>query len=355
MGENIVDQNTNRTVFTFLSEFHSTWNGQTVVEVCFLSAIFVVGMIGNVMILVAILRNTKLRTVTNILVCNLSMADILFALGIPCIATTRITRHWVLGEIVCKLITYVQFVSGISSILTMVMISVDRFISVCLLNKYKMTRRDLTLSLVATWVISAAFPIPVAISQTVKTVNSDDQAYKYCGVEWSINFRSDIYLTFMVTFFFFIPLIVIIILYSRIWLIVKCSNSRAMHGNGRSEQANKKQIRLVKMFASIVALFVVMWLPFFILSFLGVFYNQITSTHFTVTLILALANTCQNPLIYGYFNRRLRSEFKTMLCTKLFGRSQSSSSYNVQGTELGSAVRNSSNPNSSGQNSSTVA
>ena len=194
------------------------------------------------------------------------------------------------------------------------------------------------------WCLSAAFPIPVALSQTVRTIHAaDDTRYRFCGVLWADDFHAEVYLGFMVSFFFFIPLIVISGFYLRIWNVVKSSDLRTQSGNGRSKHSIRKQKRLVKMFCSIVVLFVCMWLPFFIVSFLGVHYKQITSTHFTITLILALANTCQNPLIYGYFNHRLREEFRVMCCRRLQGLGGGAASvYVVQGTELGSVCNNSS-------------
>ncbi|XP_045188211.2 somatostatin receptor type 4-like [Mercenaria mercenaria] len=361
MCKNLIDPATNESVFTFMSEFYRPWQGQTVIEVIILSLIFlvgvpgnamlvvtpalifVVGVPGNAMVLAAVIRNKKLKSSTNFLVCNLATTDILFASGIPFIAVTRVTQHWIFGEFVCKFVTYVQFVSGVCSIVTMVMISVERFICVCLMNKYKIQNRDLALIIVAIWCLSAIFPIPVALSQTVRTVHTANEYFMFCGVQWLNGFHAEIYLGFMVSVFFVIPLIFISGFYLRIWRVVKSSDARTQGASRRSENSIRKQIRLVKMFSSIVILFVLMWLPFFIVSFLGVHYKQITSTHFTVTLILALANTCQNPLLYGYFNHRLREEFRIMCCSRFKGLGTSTASaYAVQGTELGSAVNNSS-------------
>lgn len=315
---------------------------------CFVNAIyvfFILLLYCIFQVLAAVIRNKKLKSVTNILVCNLASTDILFAAGIPFIAVTRITQNWILGDVICKLVTYVQFVSGVCSIVTMVMISVERYICVCLINKHKLTFKDTAIVLAAIWLLAILFPIPVALSQTVMTFNLDDETYRFCGVQWLDNFHADVYLSFMIGVFFFIPLMVISGFYLQILRTVTNSSART---NGtstlRSELSAKKQIRLVKMFASIVALFVIMWLPFFILSFLGVHYKQITSTHFTATLILALANTCQNPLLYGYFNHHLREEFRTMLFRRCFRGDNClrSTAYNVQGTELGSTGNNSS-------------
>ena len=267
----------------------------------------------------------------------------LFASGIPFIAATRITQHWVLNDFICKAVTYIQFISGICSILTMMTISVERFMCVCLLNRHKLTVKQLVLSIVCIWIIAVGFPVPVALAQTMITIQTGKESFTFCGVSWKEEFHTEIYLAVMAIFFFLIPLIVISVFYLRILRVVNTSVERTRVTHQNSGKSAKKQIRLVKMCSSIVFLFVIMWLPFFIISFLGVHFKQITSTHFTITLILALANTCINPVLYGYFNHRFREEFKAMCC-KRFRKPPSSrtSVYGAQGTELGSVGGNSS-------------
>ena len=295
-------------------------------------------------VLIAVLGNKKLRTVTNVLICNLSVADILFALGIPFIAITRLTEHWILGDVVCKVVTYVQFISGVCSILTMTMISVDRFTRVCYVGKFKMRSRELNVSLTVIWITSMSFPIPVVISQTLKTITTETEEFTFCGVKWFDGFHPELFISFMVAIFFVIPLVITSCLYLKIWLTVRGTSSKLpVTMEARKKKSADKEVRMVKMFLCIVILFVVMWLPFFVLSFLGVHYRQITSTQLTSTLILALANTCQNPVIYGFFNYRLRDEFKAILdtvCCK-----KRSSAYATNGVELpsmGSRSRNNS-------------
>ena len=290
----------------------------------------------------AVIRNPRLHSATYVLISNLAITDIFFSLGIPFIATTRITQHWVFNDFFCKTVTYIQFISGICSILTMMSISIERFLCVCLMNRYKLSAKHLALVISCIWIIATGFPVPVALAQSLITIHTTKASFTFCGVSWEEEFHTEIYLGFMGTLFFLVPLIVISSCYLRILRVVNTSadRTRAYQNDGKSA---RKQVRLVKMCSSIVFLFVVMWLPFFIISFLGVHFKQITSTHFTATLILALANTCVNPLLYGYFNLRFRDEFKTMCCQRFIKTSQSrTSTYGAHGTDIGSAACNSS-------------
>ena len=300
-------------------------------------------------VLAAVVRNPRLRSVTNLLISNMAATDILFCLGIPVIATTRITQHWVLGGFVCKTVTYLQFTAGICSILTMTTISLERYMCVCLLNRWKLSLKQLIFSIVCIWFVAIGFPVPVALAQSMVTVQTGNESFTFCGVSWREEFHTEIYLGFMAGLFFVIPLTAISVFYLRILRVVNSSIDRTKTSRQSSAKSGaRKQIRLIKMCSSIVFLFVIMWLPFFIISFLGVHLKQITSTHFTATLILALANTCCNPILYGYFNDRLREEFKQMCFVSFLKQKHQTSrnsAYGVQ-TEHGSV--------GVGGNSSTV-
>ena len=267
-------------------------------------------------VIVAVYRRKKMRNVTNFFISNLAIADLLFASWIPFIATTRITSDWIFGDEICKLVTFMQFLSGISSILTMMLISIERYTCIMYSPNRKMTVKISLFCIVLVWILSACFPIPVAFAQSKMSTTIKGTSKTFCGIEWPRGFHIDAYLASMGVLFFLIPLLVITMNYYKIYRLVKRSATAACQH--RSESSSRKQIRLVKMFAAIVCVFVIMWLPFFVLSFLAVNYNQITSSQFTVTIIIALLNTCQNPIIYGYFNLKFRKEFKDMCkcCTE---------------------------------------
>ncbi|CAB0036563.1 unnamed protein product [Trichogramma brassicae] len=79
-----------------------------IVSVLVLGVCFVVAVIANLGIAACALRYREMRTPTNLCLVNLAAADLLFALGVPAVAYTRLTQSWRLGEIVCRLLPYSQ-------------------------------------------------------------------------------------------------------------------------------------------------------------------------------------------------------------------------------------------------------
>lgn len=267
-----------------------------------------------------------MRRPTNYFIVNLAVADLLFAAWIPFILITRITHQWVFGHTICKLVTYVQFVCGTSSILTMMMISIERHNYVCSLPDKRITLNISVILIVIIWIFSVAFPVPVAIAQSEMTFRLNNLTYTFCGLSWPESFHVNIYLGCMVCLFFVLPLAVILYNYIKIFRVMKSASTRTR--NVRADKRAEKQVRLTKMFIAIVCIFVLMWLPFFVVSFLAVYLKQITSTQFTVTIILASANTSQNPFIYGFFNTKFQREFRNM-CSCFIEHYDSSTTYKI--------------------------
>lgn len=96
-----------RYFYTFYSEFGQR-RGASEAEVTALSLTFVLSVVLNVSIACAVLRYREMRTITNCFLLNLTAADLVFAMGIPFVAVTRITQNWILGDVTCRILPYSQ-------------------------------------------------------------------------------------------------------------------------------------------------------------------------------------------------------------------------------------------------------
>ena len=74
-----------------------------ILKICLFSTFFVLGLIGNSLVLIGIGLNKGMQTPTNLLIFNLALADVLFI--IVCIPTTLFGLFglWPFAEIGCKL------------------------------------------------------------------------------------------------------------------------------------------------------------------------------------------------------------------------------------------------------------
>ena len=75
----------------------------------FAFTIFVVGIIGNLLVIIVVAKNVHMRTITNIFIVNLAIGDFFVILiCLPPSVITDIAGSWWFGETMCKIIPYVQ-------------------------------------------------------------------------------------------------------------------------------------------------------------------------------------------------------------------------------------------------------
>jgi hypothetical protein len=64
--------------------------------------IFVIGFCGNSLVILVILRFTRIETVTDIYILNLAFADLMFLFGLIFLIITMFIDHWIFGNLMCK-------------------------------------------------------------------------------------------------------------------------------------------------------------------------------------------------------------------------------------------------------------
>lgn len=81
----------------------------TWVLICLHSIVFVIGLVGNTLVCVAVYRNHTMRTVTNYFIVNLAVADFLVILFcLPPSVVWDVTSTWFFGTAMCKIVLYLQ-------------------------------------------------------------------------------------------------------------------------------------------------------------------------------------------------------------------------------------------------------
>ncbi|XP_070165519.1 orexin receptor type 2 isoform X2 [Polyergus mexicanus] len=122
------------------------------------SIVFVVGLIGNALVCMAVYRNHTMRTVTNYFIVNLAVADLLVLLiCLPPSVLWDVTETWFLGLKLCKTVPYLQTVSVSVSVLTLTFISIDRWYAICFPLRFKSTTGRAKTAIIVIWLIALLF------------------------------------------------------------------------------------------------------------------------------------------------------------------------------------------------------
>lgn len=71
--------------------------------------IFCLAVIGNILVILTLVQNKRMRTVTNVLLLNLAISDLLLAVFcMPFTVTPMLMKNFIFGEVVCIMIRYFQ-------------------------------------------------------------------------------------------------------------------------------------------------------------------------------------------------------------------------------------------------------
>ncbi|XP_067390217.1 somatostatin receptor type 5 [Emydura macquarii macquarii] len=272
-----------------------------------------IGLSGNTLVIYVVLRYAKMKTVTNIYILNLAVADVLFMLGLPFLATQNAISYWPFGSFCCRLVMTVDGINQFTSIFCLTVMSMDRYLAVVHPLKSTKWRRPRVAKLISTtvWTVSFLVVLPLIIFSDVQ------ELHQTCNMIWPepVNIWSAAFIIYTSVLGFFGPLLVICLCYLLIVIKVKSSGIRV--GSTRRRRSERKVTRMVVI---IVAVFVFCWLPFYILNIINLISTLpeepgLLGVYFFV-VVLSYANSCANPILYGFLSDNFKKSFQKVLCLR---------------------------------------
>lgn len=110
-------------------------------------------------------RYTKMKTATNIYIFNLALADALVLATLPFQGTDVLLGFWPFGLTLCKMVVAIDYYNMFTSIFTLTVMSVNRYIAVChpVRSLAVRTPQRAKLVNVAVWILASAIGVPVMI------------------------------------------------------------------------------------------------------------------------------------------------------------------------------------------------
>ena len=342
--------------------------GRTIVLSLTLGTVVLATVFGNALVVFAVTQIRSLRSVTNYFIVSLAVSDL--ALGIvvlPLSSTYEILGYWVFGHWMCVLWCALDVMCCTASILNLVAISIDRYLAI---NKPMVylnmsTARRAFLAIICVWILAILISVPPVfgwrdkrrdLTQCALTSGKGYVIYSACGS-------------------FYIPLIVMLYVYSRIYVTAVAQTEKIKRGSnmgslkkygysnkteietepfswkestflyvqrktsrnsssstshdgsirdlkkrsqnmGRRLRRFTKEKKAAKTLAIVVGAFVVCWFPFFSCYLLREVctYCNIPKVVFKFFFWLGYCNSFLNPIIYPCLNRDFRRAFRKILC-----------------------------------------
>ncbi|XP_054774389.2 histamine H2 receptor-like [Lytechinus pictus] len=206
-----------------------------------LSIIIAVTVVGNAMVIVAYFRDKRIRdNVANLFILNLAITDFVVGAFIISIDTAWIINDvWTYGEVFCKIWLDVDFVVTMMSLLTMVLISWDRYCLLTMGMRYKtfQTKKRICVILAISWTIVSLIYTFLAFAWSPITGEYNVDYSQNCEMEFTYNVAATLVINI---FEFFIPFTILIILNISVYSNIKrrsrgtVGQSPSIHTSARS-------------------------------------------------------------------------------------------------------------------------
>lgn len=290
--------------------------------------IFLLGIIGNGLVIAVVGYQKKVRTMTDKYRLHLSVADLLFVLTLPFWAVDAVS-NWYFGSFLCVSVHMIYSVNLYSSVLILAFISLDRYLAVVRATNSQATRKLLAsrVIFVGVWLPAAILTVPDLVFARVQSSGSSNidiieentetaQLRFICqriypektSLIWTAVFRFQHILVG-----FILPGLVILICYC----IIISKLSQGVRGQVLKKKALKTTVILILCFFSC-------WLPYCVGIFLDtlIMLNVVPSScelqqavekWISITEALAYFHCCLNPILYAFLGVKFKKSARNAL------------------------------------------
>uniref|UniRef100_H3D6F2 Histamine H2 receptor n=1 Tax=Tetraodon nigroviridis TaxID=99883 RepID=H3D6F2_TETNG len=281
-----------------------------------LSLLILLTVGGNVLVCLAVCASRRLRCLSNCFIVSLAATDLLLGLLVlPFSALLQLSDEWPLGPVFCNFYISMDVMLCTASILTLLVISVDRYLAVTMPLRYAslVLPWRVALAMASVWTVSVAvsfLPIQMGWNTINGTVQNRGPGSPGRKCRFELN-RPYVLTDSLLTFY--IPLMAMCWTYFRILLIARTHAKRIISTvSAMTLREHKATVTL----AALIGAFVVCWLPYFILfTVLGLKEHPDPSSvpEYSIVLWLGYANSALNPILYGALNKDFRSAYTRLL------------------------------------------
>ncbi|XP_018404717.1 PREDICTED: somatostatin receptor type 2-like [Cyphomyrmex costatus] len=281
------------------------------------SVVFIVGLLGNTLVIYVILCFAGMQTVTNMYIVNLAIADECFLLGIPFLVTTISLRDWIFGNIMCKVYMITTSINQFTSSIFLLIMSADRYIAVCHpISSPKMRTPFISkiISLSA-WVTSVLLMTPIFLYANTKEYIDGTVS---CNIYWPNDHGGHITFTFyMFILSFVVPLIFIVVFYS---LVIK--KLRTVGPKNKSKEKKESHRKVSRLVLTVIVVYVFCWLPYWVTQVALIYtppkkcQTNIGIATFLLAGFLSYSNSAMNPILYAFLSDNFKKSFVKACCAK---------------------------------------
>ncbi|XP_057688499.1 chemerin-like receptor 1 [Corythoichthys intestinalis] len=266
---------------------------------------YVLGFCGNG--LVIWISGFKMKkTVNTTWYLSLAISDIVFCAFLPFAIINTAMEKWIFGLFLCKFTSSVLFLNMFSSIFLLVIISIDRCVSVIfpVWSQNHRTVRKASVVVVLAWVLAIGLSLPSAVFRDIHS----QRGRSVCFNNFTSPQTHKIIAMSRFVAGFVVPFSVITICYSII--ILKLRMNRMT-----------KSSKPFKVMTALIATFFICWLPYHVFVLLETnqqhFRQDVLKAGLQIGTTLVTANSFLNPVLYVFMGNDFQQRCMSSLLSKM--------------------------------------
>ncbi|XP_040262262.1 pinopsin-like [Bufo bufo] len=282
------------------------------VAVC-LGFILLLGSVYNFLVLLIFVKFEVVRTPINMILLNISVSDLLVCIfGTPFSFAASVSGKWLIGQQGCKWYGFCNSLFGIVSLVSLSMLSYERYLTVLKYTKVDATNyKNAWICIVGSWLYSFFWTTPPLFGWSSYGLESSGTT---CSVVWHSRSHNNVsYIVCLFLFCLVLPLLVMIFSYGHIVRTIRGQMCRI-----NLTTAQKREHHLLFMVVCMITCYLFCWLPYGLVSLITTFGKPgaVSPTISIIPSILAKSSTFINPLIYIFMNKQFyRCLLSLLKCT----------------------------------------
>ncbi|XP_051473145.1 melanopsin isoform X2 [Apus apus] len=282
----------------------------------------ITGTLGNFLVIYAFCRSRSLQTPANVFIINLAVSDFLMSVTqSPVFFANSLHKRWIFGEKGCELYAFCGALFGITSMITLMVIALDRYFVITkpLASVGVTSKKKALIILVGIWLYSLAWSLPPFFGWSAYVPEGLLTSCSWDYTTFTPSVRA--YTMLLFCFVFFIPLIAIIYSYVFIFEAIKKANKSiqtfgSKHGNKEFQkqyQRMKNEWKMAKIALIVILLYVISWSPYSVVALVAFagYSHVLTPFINSIPAVIAKASVIHNPIIYAITHPKYRTAIAT--------------------------------------------
>ncbi|XP_005383513.1 PREDICTED: C-C chemokine receptor type 1-like [Chinchilla lanigera] len=274
------------------------------------SLVFIIGVVGNILVVLVLMKYKRLRSMTSIYLLNLALSDLLFLFTLPFWIDYKVRDTWIFGDGMCKLLSGLYYMGLYGEIFFIILLTIDRYLAI-VHAMFAIQARTVTFGIITsviTWALAILASIPGLYfpkTQWEVTHHTCSFYYPHKSMKAWQRFQA----LKLNVLGLILPLLVMVFCYTGIINVLL-------------QKPNEKKAKAVRLIFVIMIVFFLFWTPYNLAVFVSAFQEHMFTREceqsreldmaLQVTEVIAYTHCCVNPIIYVFVGERFRKYLRQL-------------------------------------------